>query len=80
MVSVGDTTEVTVVELPHDPVYHTQVAPVPNVPPAKDNVDDNPEHIEDGVDEAEFAGVDSVLSVTVVLTQVVLLQSPSAAT
>ena len=66
-------------ELPHDPVYHTQVAPVPDVPPAKDNVEEEPEHIDDGADEAELAGVDSVLSVTVVLTQVVLLQSPTAA-
>ena len=67
-------------ELPHDPVYHTHVAPVPKEPPLTDNVDDEPGHIDDGVDEAEFAGVDPVLSVTVVLTQVVLLQSPTAAT
>ena len=66
-------------ELPHDPVYHTQVAPVPKEPPLTDNVEEEPEHIDDGVDEAELAGVDSALSVTVVLTQVVLLQSPTAA-
>ena len=67
-------------ELPHDPVYHTQVAPVPKEPPLTDNVDEEPGHIDDGVDEAELAGDDPVLSVTVVLTHVVLLQSPIAAT
>ena len=76
---MGDTTEVTVVKLPHDPVYHTQVAPVPKEPPVTDNVDEDPEHIDAGNADAELAGVDSVFIVTVVLTHVVLLQSPTAA-
>ena len=66
-------------ELPHDPVYHTHVAPVPKEPPLTDNVDDDPEHIDNGNANAELAGVDSVFIVTVVLTHEVLLQSPTAA-
>ena len=66
-------------ELPHDPVYHTHVAPVPKEPPVTDNVDEDPEHIDAGNADTELAGDDSALSVTVVLTHVVLLQSPTAA-
>ena len=53
---------------------------MPKEPPVADNVDEDPEHIDVGNADAKLADVDSVFIVTVVFTQVVLLQSPTAAT
>ena len=65
---------------PHETVYHCHVAPVPNIPPVKDNVDEAPEQIAVGNAFADEAAVEVVFNVTVVLTQVVLPQVPSALT
>ena len=51
---------------------------MPKEPPVKDNVEVEPWHIEAGVADAVFAGKEE-FTITVVLTQVVLLQSPTAA-
>ena len=65
---------------PHETVYHCHVAPVPNVPPVNDNVDEAPGQIAVGNAFADNAAVEVVFNVTVVLTQVVLPQVPSALT
>ena len=65
---------------PHETVYHCHVAPVPDVPPVKDNVDDAPGQTEVGDAFTDDAAVDVVFNVTVVLTQVVFPQVPSALT
>ena len=65
---------------PHETVYHCHVAPVPNVPPVKDNVDEAPGQMAVGDAFADEAAVEVVFNVTVVLTQVVFPQAPSALT
>ena len=79
MVVVGE----TVIEVPfpavvspQETVYHCHVAPVPNVPPDKVIVEEAPEQISVELAEADDAVTDGVLRVTVVLTHVVILQSP----
>lgn len=66
-------------EPPQDAVYQSQLAPVPNAPPVIDKVE-LPEQIEAGVEAAEPGEVEMELIDIVVLTQIVVLQSPSALT
>ena len=65
---------------PHETVYHCHVAPVPKVPPVNVTVDGTPEQTAVGEAFADDAALDVVFNVTVVLTQVVLPQVPSALT
>ena len=65
---------------PHETVYQCHVAPVPNVPPVNDNVDEAPVQTEVDDAFADDAALEVVFNVTVVLTQVVLPQVPSALT
>jgi hypothetical protein len=65
---------------PQLPEYHFHEAPVPNEPPVTVNVLEFPGHIEAGFAEAPVGAIDEVLTVTVTLAQVVLLQVPSALT
>ena len=78
MVVVGE----TVIEVPfpaevppQETVNHCHVAPVPNVPPVKVKIEEAPEQISVGFAEAEVAAIEGV-SVTIVFTHVVVLQSP----
>ena len=61
---------------PQDAVNHCHVEPEPKVPSGILNVDDAPEQISVGFAEAEAGGMEEVFKVTVVFTQVVVLQSP----
>ena len=61
---------------PHETVYHCHVAPVPKVPSGIVNVDEAPEQILPGFADAEVGGMEEVFKLTVVFTQVVVLQSP----
>ena len=61
---------------PHEPVNHCHVAPVPNVPSGIVNVDDAPEQIFTGFAEADDGATEVAFTVTIALTQVVVLQSP----
>jgi hypothetical protein len=65
---------------PHDPLYHCQLAPVPNEPPVTDKVVALPEHIVVAVAVAPAGAAESVFTVMVTCTQLVLLQVPSART
>ena len=65
---------------PHETIYHCHVDPVPKVPPVNVNVDGTPEQTAVGEAFADDAALDVVFNVTVVLTQVVLPQAPSALT
>ena len=65
---------------PHETVYHFQIAPVPNEPPATFNVDDAPWQIIVGDATIPVGIVDNVLIPTIVLAQVVVLQIPAAKT
>lgn len=83
MVTVGE----TVIEAPlpssvppHDPLYQTQSAPVPSIPPDMKSVVGLPEHTDKGVAVADVAAVELVFTVTVTLAHVVLLHAPSALT
>ena len=84
MVAVG----VTVIVAPapsdvpeiHEPEYQFQLPPVPKLPPIIDNIEVLPGHTEDGLDEAEVASADIVLSSTFVVTHMVLPQVPSTLT
>ena len=60
-------------------MYQFQFAEVPKLPPIIARVVDEPEQIVD-VPEVEVAAVEIVFKVTVTLTQVVVLQIPSALT
>ena len=62
---------------PHDPEYHTQFADVPRVPVGTVNVVELPTQIAVG-DAAAVGSVERVATVTVTLTQLVLLHVPSA--
>ncbi len=64
---------------PQLPEYHVHTAPVPNEPPVTDNVVAPPQ-IGFGLAEALVGSVDAVLTVTVTLTHVVVLQVPTALT
>ena len=65
---------------PHETVYHRHVAPVPDVPPVKVNVDEAPGQTAAGDAFADDAALEIVFNVTVVLTQEVFPQVPSALT
>ena len=61
-----------------EPIYHSHVAPSePKLPPFIPKVEGEPEQIGD-IEEAELGIVEEVLTTTVVLTQVVVPQLPSA--
>ena len=65
---------------PHEPVYHIHEAPVPRLPPEKLKVDEEPVHIAEGKPEAEPGGEEIKQTDIETLTQVVVLQLPSALT
>ena len=65
---------------PQLPLYHCQLAPVPNAPPTTESVVLLPEQIVVAVAEAEVGSVELVLTVMVTETQAVLLQVPSTRT
>ena len=67
-------------EPPQFPVYHCQFAPVPSEPPLTVRVVGDPAQTEAGEAEADVGAVDCVFTVTVVDTQVVVLQVPAART
>ena len=68
--------------VPHTSSYHTQLAPLPRLPPLSVNVTAPPEQIwlPAALLVIEVAAVDKDLTVTVTDLQMVLLQSPSART
>ena len=79
VVTVGETTTVEPAPTeyaPHEYQYHFQVSALPKLPPVKLSVDDEPVVIVDGVAEAELAVVEFEQTVTVLLTQVVVLHAP----
>jgi hypothetical protein len=61
-------------------VYQIQFAPVPRLPPIIPSVRAEPAHTVEGIAVAELAGVDTVFTVTDVLTHNVVLHAPSALT
>jgi len=65
---------------PQVPLYHFHTEPIPNEPPDNCNVDDNPEHITEGVPVADVADAELVFIVTLALIQFVVLQVPSPLT
>ena len=65
---------------PHETIYHCHVAPVPKVPPVNVIVEGTPEQTPVGEAFADDAAIDVVFNETVVLTQVVIPQVPSALT
>jgi hypothetical protein len=65
---------------PQLPEYQCHEAPVPNEPPVTVNVLEFPEHTGFGFAEAPVGAVDEVVTVTVTVAHVVLLQVPSALT
>jgi hypothetical protein len=65
--------------VPHPPAYHTQLAPVPNVPDVIVSVEFPPPQVAAGVANADGA-TDGWLTLIVTLTQVVVSQAPSALT
>ena len=65
---------------PHETIYHCHVDPVPKVPPVNVTVEETPEQTAVGEAFADVATVEVVFNVTIVLTQVVLPQAPSALT
>ena len=85
VVTIGFTVKVVDVPLPtcvppQEPVYQTQLALVPKLPLVTVNVEVAPEQIFVGFDVAVVGARDGALSVTVVFTQPVVLQSPAAQT
>ena len=64
----------------HEPEYHCQLEPVPSEPPVNVNTDVLFGQTASGVDSADVASVETVLSVTLVVTHVVLPHVPSALT
>ena len=79
---------VTVMDVPfptdvppiHEPVYHCHVAEVPKDPPFNVNIVEYPGHTADGVDSADVEASETVLSVTLDVTHMVVPQIPSALT
>ena len=65
---------------PHAPEYQYQFAPEPKVPPDIPNVTVEPEQIFVELPVIEFACVEFVFTITLVLTQTVVLHNPSALT
>ena len=62
------------------PLYHSQVAPVPNEPPLLERVVLWPRQIVVDVAVADVAGTDVSFTVSVTLLHAVLLHVPSART
>ena len=62
------------------PLYHSQVAPVPNEPPLLERIVLWPRQIVVDVAVADVAGTDVSRTVSVKLRQTVVLQVPSALT
>ena len=65
---------------PHELLYHCHDAPVPREPPDTDKVVASPTQMVEGAADAETGFVDKLFTVTVVVTQIVVLQVPSALT
>ena len=66
---------------PHEPEYHFHLAPsVPKLPPVMFSVDDNPEHITEGLEVTAVTGIEGLWIVTVTEMQAVVVQDPSALT
>ena len=85
VVTIGFTVMVVDVPLPtcvppQEPVYQTQLALVPKLPLVTVKVEVAPEQIAEGFDVAVVGATDGVFRVTVVFTQLVVLQSPAAHT
>ena len=85
VVTIGFTVMVVDVPLPtcvppQEPVYQTQLALVPKLPLVTVKVEVAPEQIAVGFDVAVVGATDGVFRVTVVFTQLVVLQSPAAHT
>ena len=79
----GDTDKVTPVPSmvpPQEPEYQVQLAPVPSAPPVTLKVVELPSQIGSTLAEALVATVELLLTITVTLTHVVILQVPSART
>ena len=82
------TAGVTVMDVPfpadvppiHEPVYHCQVAEVPNNPTLNVNIVEFPGHTADGEDSADIEASETILRVTFAVTHVVMPQVPSALT
>lgn len=66
--------------VPQPELYHCQFAPVPREPPTTFNVVELPSQIGLEVAEMLVAAVEFVLTLTVTLTQEVVLHDPSART
>ena len=64
----------------HEPEYQFQLPPVPKLPPLIVSTDEFPGQTEEGLEDAEVAAVDTVLSSTFAVTHDVLPQVPSALT
>jgi hypothetical protein len=67
-------------ELPQEPEYQYQAAPVPKVPPDILIVSDSPLHIDIELVTIESADIEFELTVIETLLQIVVLQIPSALT
>ena len=85
VVTVGDT--VIEVEAPeeifvpvHEPVYHHQAPPVPSTPPFIVRVDASPGQIAIGEAVTDVAADEGMFTVIFTVTQVVVLQNPTALT
>lgn len=65
---------------PHEPVYQYHDEYEPRLPPFSSSVVDCPEQRFTGLADIETAGWDTELTVTFTVTQVVVLQEPSALT
>ena len=64
----------------HEPEYQFQLPPVPKLPPLIVSNEEFPEHTDDGLDDAEIAPVEKILSSTFAVTHDVLPHVPSALT
>ena len=81
MVDAGETERETPLPTgapPHEPLYHCHEPPVPREPPVTVRVVASPVQIIEGEAEAEVGAIDKLFTVTVVVTQIVVLQVPSA--
>jgi hypothetical protein len=63
---------------PHEPLYQYQSAPVPRIPPEVLKFVEPPSHMVDKVAIIELAEVELSFTVILILTQLVVLQVPSA--
>ena len=64
----------------HELEYQFQLPPVPKLPPLIDSTEEFPGHIDDGLDNAVIAAVDTVLSSTFAVKHDVLPHVPSTLT